>query len=113
MSDSTPFLDADGIHRDQPILPQRHQVDAGSLAFLGILANLGEPGSIQRQGWDILLQVHGFQAVVQATARCFHQVDRSGKVRNEQAQAVLDGKLPGGHEVVRHVSYPRRSQVAG
>ncbi len=112
MSDSTPFLDADGIRRDQPILPKRHQVDAGCLEFLGILANLGEPGSIQRQGWDILLQVHGFQAVVQATARCFHLVDGSKKVNNEQAQAVLDGKLPCGHEVVRHVSYPRRSQVA-
>lgn len=112
MSDSTPFLDADGIRRDQPILPKRHQVDAGCLEFLGILANLGEPGSIERQGWDILLQVHGFQAVVQATARCFNQVDRSGKVRNEQAQGVLDGKLPGGHDVIRHASYRRRPQVA-
>ena len=43
MSDSTPFLDADGIRRDQPILPKRHQVDPGCLEFLGILANLGEP----------------------------------------------------------------------
>jgi hypothetical protein len=112
MSDSTPFLDADGIRRDHPILPKRHQVDAGCLEFLGILANLGEPGSIQRQGWDILLQVHGFQAVVQATARCFNQVDHSGKVNNEQAQNILDGKLPCGHEVIRHSTNRRRSQVA-
>jgi hypothetical protein len=112
MSDSTSFLDAGGIRRDQPILPKRHPVDAGGLEFLGILANLGEPGSIERQGWDILLQVHGFQAVVQATARCFNQVDHSGKVRNEQAQAVLDGKLPVGHDVIRHSQAKRRSQVA-
>lgn len=112
MSDSTPFLDAAGIRRDQPILPQRHPVDAGSLAFLGILAELGEPGSVQRQGWDILLQVHGFQAVVQASARCFHLVNGGGKVRNEQAQAILDGKLPSGQAVQHHGSYRRRSQVA-
>lgn len=112
MNDSTPYLDAAGIRRDHPILPTRHQIDPGSLAFLGILANLGEPGSIERQGWEILLQVHGFQAVVQATARCFNQVDRSGKVSNDQAQAVLDGKLPCGHEVIRHTLAKRRSKVA-
>jgi hypothetical protein len=112
MSDSTPFLDAGGIRRDQPILPRRHQVDAASLQFLGVLADLGQPGTVQRQGWDNLLQVHGFVAVVQATARCFHQVDERGKVRNEQAQAVLDGKLPGGHAVQRHQTYPRRAKVA-
>lgn len=112
MSDSTPFLDENGIRRDHPLLPKRHQIDADGFKFLGILANLGEPGSVQRQGWDILLQVHGFQAVVQATARCFHQVDHSGKVTNEQAQAVLDGKLPCGYEAPRHASYSRRPQVA-
>lgn len=112
MNDSTPFLDASGIRREHPILPRRYQVDPGGLAFLEILANLGEPGSIERQGWDILLQVHGFQAVVEATARCFNQTDRSGKVHNEQAQAVLDGKLPVGHEVIRHGTYGRQSLVA-
>jgi hypothetical protein len=112
MSDSTPFLDAGGIRRDQPILPQRHQVAEASLCFLGLLADLGELGSVQRQGWDNLLRVHGFQAVVRATARCFHLVNDIGKVSNEQAQAVLDGKLPGGHGVQHHGAYRRRSQVA-
>lgn len=108
MSNSTPSIDDDGIRRGQSQQPKRHLVDAGCLEFLRILANLGEPGSIERQGWDILLQVHGFQAVVQATARCFHQVDYSGKVSNDQAQAVLDGKLPCGHAIVRHTQARRR-----
>ena len=112
MSDSTPFLDADGIRRAHPVLPERHAIDETALHFLGLLADLGEPGSVQRRGWNNLLQVHGFQAVVQATARCFNQVDRSGKVNNEQAQNILDGKLPCGHEVIRHASNRRRSQVA-
>jgi hypothetical protein len=112
MSDSTPFIDAGGIRRDQPILPQRHQVAEASLCFLGLLADLGEPGSVQRQGWDNLLRVHGLQAVVRATARCFHLINDSGKVSNEQAQAVLDGKLPGGHAVQHHGTYHRRPQVA-
>ena len=113
MSDSTPFLDADGIRRQQPVLPERHAIDETSLRFLGLIANLGEPGSVQRQGWNNLLLVHGFDAVMRAAARCYHQVDRSGKVRNEQAQDILDGKLPCGHEVARHATtYRRCPQVA-
>ncbi len=112
MSDSTPFLDAAGIRRERPTLPRRHEVDARNLEFLAILADLGEPGSVERLGWENLLRVHGFTAVVQATARCFHQVGQSAKVRNNQAQAVLDGKLPGGHEVIRHALSKRRTKVA-
>ncbi len=112
MSDSTPFLDAAGIRRDQPILPKRHAIDEASLQFLGVLADLGQPSTTQRQGWMNLLAVHGFIAVVQATARCFHQVDGRGKVSNEQAQAVLDGRLPSGSAVHRHGSYPPRAHVA-
>jgi hypothetical protein len=112
MNDSTPFLDANGIRRERPVLPERHQVDAASLAFLSVLANLGPPGSVQRQGWDNLLAVHGFIAVVQATARCYHQVDGSGRVRNEQAQAVLDGRLPSGAAIQRHGTYRRAAHVA-
>jgi hypothetical protein len=112
MSDSTPFLDADGIRREQPILPERHAIDATSLHFLGLIAHLGEPDSAQRQGWNNLLTVHGFDAVMRATARCYHLVDASGKVTNDQAQAVLDGKLSGGRAVQRHQVYRKRTQVA-
>lgn len=112
MSDSTPFLDADGIRRQQPILPERHAIDETSLRFLGLLADLGEPGSVQRQGWINVLAVHGFDAVMRATARCYHLVDDSGKVTNEQAQAVLDGQLPSGHAIHRHSNYSKRTQVA-
>ena len=112
MSDSTPFLDEDGIRRQQPVLPERHAIDETSLRFLGMIANLGEPGSVQRQGWTNLLKVHGFDAVMRAAARCYHLVDESGKVTNDQAQAVLDCKLPGGHAVQRHRAYRRRTQVA-
>ena len=112
MSDSTPFLDADGIRRQQPILPERHAIDETSLRFLELIANLGEPGSVQRQGWTNLLLVHGFDAVLRAAARCYHLVDESGKVTNDQAQAVLDGKLPSGHAVQRHHPYSKRTQVA-
>jgi hypothetical protein len=112
MSDSTPFLDADGIRRQQPILPERHAIDETSLRFLGLIANLGEPGSVQRQGWTNLLLVHGFDAVLRAAARCYHLVDDSGKVTNDQAQAVLDGKLPRGHAGQRHHPYSKRPRVA-
>jgi len=112
MSDSTPFLDADGIRRAHPVLPERHAIDETALHFLGLLADLGEPGSVQRRGWNNLLQVHGFDAVMRAAARCYHLVDDSGKVTNDQAQAALDCRLPGGHAVRRHQAYRRRSQVA-
>ena len=112
MSDSTPFLDADGIRRDQPVLPQRHAIEEHALQVLGLLADLGAPGSAHRQGWMNLLHVHGFDAVLHAVARCSHRVDGCGKVNNDQAQAILDGKLPGGHAVQRHGAYRRRTQVA-
>jgi hypothetical protein len=112
MSDSTPYLDASGIRRDHPILPTRHALPTDGLQFLGHLADLGAPGSIERLGWENLLRVHGFVAVLCATARCYHQVDATGKVRNEQAQAVLDGKLPGGHGVMRHATTHRQAKVA-
>jgi len=112
MNDSTPFLDAEGIRRPYQIKPNRHELPTDGLPFLALLADLGEPGSVQRLGWENLLRVHGFAAVVRATARCFHQVDRSGKVRNDQAQRVLDGQLPCGHEVIRHAAAKTRSLVA-
>ena len=111
MSDSTPFLDADGIRRDRPVVPERHPIDETGLHFLGLLAELGDPGSVQRQGWTNLLQVHGFDAVLRATARCYHLLDDSGKVSNDQAQVVLDCKRPGGHAVKRPSTNQRRSQV--
>ena len=110
MSDSTPYLDAAGIRREQPMLPQRHAINEPGLSALGVLADLGDPASVQRQGWTTLLLVHGFEAVLRAVARCYYLVDRSGKITNEQAQAVLDGKLPGGQAVQRHRPYGRRSQ---
>jgi len=112
MSDSTPYLDAGGIRRQVPVLPKRHDLPTDGLQFLGLIANLGEPGTVERIGWENLLRVHGFAAVVRATARCYHQVDESAKVTNDQAQAVLDGKLPCGHEVIRHALAKRRSKVA-
>ncbi|MBA3709957.1 MAG: hypothetical protein H0W83_14195 [Planctomycetes bacterium] len=93
-------------------MPKRHAIDETSLHFLGLLADLGESGSAQRQGWNNLLQVHGFDAVMRAAARCYHLVDDSGKVTNDQAQAVLDGKFPGGHAVALRRAYRRRTQVA-
>ena len=112
MSDSTPFLDADGIRRNRPVLPERHPIDEHGFHFLGLLADLGESESVQRQGWNNLLKVHGFDEVMRAAARCYHLVDDRGKVTNDQAQAVLDCKLPGGHAVQRHRAYRRRTQVA-
>lgn len=110
--DSTRYLDAGGIRRQMPVLPERHELPADGLQFLGLIAGLGELGSVERIGWENLMRVHGFAAVVRATARCYHQVDESGKVSNDQAQAVLDGKLPCGHEVIRHALAKRRSKVA-
>jgi hypothetical protein len=112
MSDSTLYLDAGGIRRQVPLPAARHEVPVGGLPFLALIANLGDPGSVERRGWDNLLRVHGFPAVVRATARCYHQADESGKVTNDQAQAVLDGKLPCGHEVIRHALAKRRAKVA-
>ncbi len=112
MNDSTPFLDADGVRRDRPVVPQRHNIDEAGLYFLSLLANLGEPGSVQRQGWTNLLQVHGFAAVMRATARCYHSIEDSEKVTNDQAQAVLDCKRLGGHAVKVPGTNRRRSQVA-
>ena len=112
MSDSTPYLDAAGIRRPVPVLPRRHDLPTDGLAFLGLIADLGDPGSVIRQGWDTLVRVHGFAAVVRATARCYHQVYGTGKVTNDQAQAVLDGKLVCGHGIIRHSETRRRARVA-
>lgn len=112
-SDSTPYLDANGIRRDAPVLPTRHELPADGLPFLALIAELGEADFIERRGWENLLRVHGFAAVVRAAARCYHLVDDGGRVRNVQAQAILDGKLPSGHEIVRHAGLARRrSEVA-
>lgn len=108
MSDSTPFLDADGIRRDAPVLPILHDLPSDGFAFLALIADLGESESVERRGWENLLRVHGFSAVVRATARCFHQVDDRGLVHNDQAQAVLDGKLPCGHAIMRRDELARR-----
>lgn len=108
MSDSTPYLDANGIRRDVPVLPERHDLPSDGFAFLALIADLGEPDSVERRGWENLLRVHGFAAVVRAAARCFHQVDDGGLVHNDQAQAVLDGKLPGGHAILRREELARR-----
>jgi hypothetical protein len=112
MPDSTPYIDAAGIRRDRPVLPKRHDLPTDGLQFLGLIAHLGEPGSIERIGWENLMRVHGFVAVVRAAARCYHQVDESEKVTNDQAQAVLDGKLPCGHEIIRHTLAKGRTKVA-
>jgi hypothetical protein len=108
MSDSTPYLDAHGIRRDAPVLPTRHDLPADGMPFLALIAELGEADSIERRGWENLLRVHGFTAVVRAAARCYHLVDEGGRVRNAQAQAILDGKLPGGHAITRHAGIVRR-----
>lgn len=112
MSDSTPYIDAAGIRRERPVVLVRHPMDEAGLRVLGLLADLGEPDSVQRQGWAILIQVHGFAAVLRATARCYRLVDGSGMVTNDQAQAVLDCKLPGGHAIHRHRPARRSSAVA-
>jgi hypothetical protein len=111
MSDSTPFLDAHGIRRDHPLLPTHYAIDAHALQTLGLLADLGPPHSAQRHGWMNLLHVHGFEAVLYAVARCSHRVDGCAKVGNAQAQAILDGKLPGGQPVQRHGVYRRGSTL--
>jgi hypothetical protein len=108
MNDSTLYLDKNGIRREAPVLPTRHELPVDGLAFLALIADLDEPGSIERRGWENLLRVHGFTAVVRAAARCFHQVDDGGLVRNEQAQAVLDGNLPSGHAILRREKLARR-----
>lgn len=112
MPDSTLYLDADGIRRDRPILPKRHSFTDESLLFLSILADLGEPESVNRQGWLNLLRVHGFLAVVQATARCYARVGGQRKVSNDQAQMVLDGFLPSGEPPRHHKPYRRRAAAA-
>ena len=101
MSDSTPFIDEFGVRRDQPQLPQRHMIDTANWGVLSLIAAIDEPGTRTRLGWENLLRVHGFPAVLRATARCFERNERSGLVTNEQAQAVLDGKLPDGHPIRR------------
>jgi hypothetical protein len=108
MSDSTPYLDAHGIRREVPLLPTRHALPTEGLRFLALIADLGEPDSIKRRGWRNLVQVHGFSAVARAAARCYHLVDDGGRVRNEQAQAVLDGKLPCGRAIIRRADLARR-----
>ncbi len=61
---------------------------------LDLLAEIGSTNSTCRQGWEILIRVHGFPAVLKAVARCYWMVAPFGKVANEQAQSVLDGNLP-------------------
>lgn len=61
---------------------------------LDLLAEVGSTDSTNRQGWEILIRVHGFPAVLKAVARCYWMVAPFGKVASEQAQSVLDGKLP-------------------
>jgi hypothetical protein len=112
MRDSTPFLDACGIRRGVPQVPLRHDLPREGLPVLALIADLGEPDSVTRVGWDNLLRVHGFEAVLRAVARCYHQVDGTGKVSNDQAQAVLDGKLACGHGIIRHAESRRRTRVA-
>ncbi len=101
MSDSTTFLDATGIRRDRPVLPRRHPTEDPRLSFLGLIADLGAPGTLERRGWENLIRVHGFDAVVRATARAIHAAPAGVPVRNAQTQAVLDGLRPGGYPV-RH-----------
>ena len=38
MSDCTPYLDAQGIRRQAPVLPKRHDLPSDGLAFLGLIA---------------------------------------------------------------------------
>lgn len=94
MNDSTPYLDRFGIYRDQPILPRRHPIDEQGFTYLSAIADLGEPGSVQRQGWTNLLLVHGLPRVMRAAAWCFRAAGDNGLVTNEQTQFVLDGKDP-------------------
>ena len=61
---------------------------------LDLLAEIGPSDSNCRMGWEILIRVHGFPAVLKSVARCYWLVAPFGKVANEQAQSVLDGNLP-------------------
>lgn len=61
---------------------------------LDLLAEVGEVDSQDRQAWEILVRMHGFPAVLRAVARCYWLVAPKGRVTFEQAQNVLDGRLP-------------------
>ncbi len=92
MADSTRFIDAAGIRRDHPILPERHAVDGRMLDALGPIVDLGSADSVERQGWRNLLAVHGYAAVLRAAACCYQHGPAPARVRNDQAQVVLDGR---------------------
>lgn len=61
---------------------------------LELLAEIGPEDGANHQAWAILLRVHGFAAVLRAVARCYWLVAPTGRVSSDQAQDVLDGKLP-------------------
>ena len=79
------------------MMPKRHAVDRSHLDALMPIADIGEPESIQRRGWMVLLQVHGYPAVLRAVACCYKRLGSDGLSRlvlNEHAHAVLDGERP-------------------
>ena len=59
---------------------------------LDLLADTGDIESLDRHGWEILVRVHGFDAVLRAVASCYWLVAPTGKVTCDQAKDVLDGK---------------------
>lgn len=61
---------------------------------LDLLAEIGSTNSTCRKGWEILIRVHGFPAVLKAVARCYWIVAPLKKVESGQAKAVLDSNLP-------------------
>ena len=101
MSDSTPFLDRFGTRQDHLVLPERYPVDPHLLDALAPMADLGEPESTERTGWMVLIQVRGFAAVLRAGSRCFEHGDQRIPVRNDAAQAVLDGRWHRQHGTAR------------
>ncbi len=105
MTDSTPFIDDLGIRRDRPIMPKRHAIEPHHFDALAPIAIIGSPGSRERRGWIVLLQVHGYEAVLRAAAHCYRRAE--APIGNAVVQAVLDGKP----EAMAH--YRRRGRSAG